>query len=148
MITATSTVTIERPAEEVFDFLADGANDPRWREGVIDIAKAEGTGPGGGEGVGTVYKQTMRGPGGRKIAGDYRVVVFDRPRRFAFEVIAGPARPRGTFDLVVDGPTRTTVTFTMEVEPGGLMRLLSPMISKQVGKEVEAIANLKRVLEG
>jgi hypothetical protein len=87
----------------------------------------------------------MRGPGGRKIAGDYRVSVFDRPRRFVFEVIAGPARPRGRFDIAAGGPLRTTVTFTMEVEPGGLMRLLSPMIAKQVGKEVEAVANMKRV---
>ena len=32
---ATSTVTIDRPVDEVFGYLADGTNNPRWRSGVL-----------------------------------------------------------------------------------------------------------------
>jgi len=141
MARASSTVVVDRPAEAVFDFLADGTNNPRWRQGVIDIALASG------DGVGAVYKQTLRGPGGRSMAGDYRVTEFARPSRLAFEVIAGPGRPTGSFDLAAVSATQTQVTFELELRPTGLMRLMAPMIARQVQQEVNALPELKRALE-
>ncbi len=40
MAHAEHTVTIARSAEEVFDFVADGTNTPRWRPTVLDIEHA------------------------------------------------------------------------------------------------------------
>ena len=140
MAHAEATVVVNRPAGEVFDFLADGTNDPKWRDGVIEISRVSG------DGLGTLYQQTMSGPGGRKIAGDYRITEFDRPRRLGFTVIAGPARPTGTFELQPDD-AGTRVTFTMDLQPSGLMRLAAPMIARQLRKEVDAISGVKRVLE-
>jgi len=37
-----NTVTIERPVEDVFAFLADGTNNPRWRPGVLDVTPLAG----------------------------------------------------------------------------------------------------------
>ena len=34
-----ATVKIDRPIEEVFDFLADGENDPKFSPRVLEIAK-------------------------------------------------------------------------------------------------------------
>ena len=31
------TVTIDRPARDVFDYLADGTHNSEWRTGVLDI---------------------------------------------------------------------------------------------------------------
>ena len=87
MARSEASAVIDRSAEDVFDFLADGTNNPTWRDGVIEISRASG------EALGAIYKQTLRGPGGRTIAGDYRITEFDRPRRLSFEVIAGPGRP-------------------------------------------------------
>jgi uncharacterized protein YndB with AHSA1/START domain len=64
MPAAENSVTIDRPIQQVFDLLADGTNNPKWRPGVLEIANETG-----GFGVGTVYKQAIRGPGGRRIAG-------------------------------------------------------------------------------
>ena len=141
MAHADGTVRIERPIEEVFDFLADGTNNKQWRAGVIDISKTSG------EGVGTVYRQTLKGPGGRTIDGDYRVTSFDRPQRLDFEVIAGPARPTGSFVLRSDGPSATTVTFALDLQPKGMMKLMGPMVQRTMQKEVEALSDLKHVLE-
>jgi uncharacterized protein YndB with AHSA1/START domain len=142
MAHADNTIRIERPAEEVFDFLADGTNNPRWRSGVIDISKQSG------EGEGTVYRQTLRGPGGRTMDGDYRITTFERPNRLAFEVIAGPARPLGSFVLTSDGPSSTSVTFTLDLASKGLTKLMAPMIQRQMQKEVASLEALKGVLEG
>lgn len=136
------TVTIGRSAEDVFDFLADGANNPRWRAGVVEIHRTSDTAE-----AGATYRQVLRGPGGRKISGNYRVTTYDRPGRLDFQVTTGPARPSGTFELTADGPTSTIVTFRLTVKPTGISRLLTPMIARQLRIETRQLDNVKEKLE-
>lgn len=142
MAHATATVTVDRPIGEVFAFLADGMNEPAWRPGVSEVSHVPDT----GDGVGATYRQTMKGPGGRPIPGDYRITRYEPPTRLDFEVIAGPARPTGRFDLQEKAPTSTEVTFTLDVTPRGLMVLMTPMINKQVRTEAGNITNLPRAM--
>ncbi|HEY8202444.1 MAG TPA: SRPBCC family protein [Actinomycetota bacterium] len=58
MGTFENTVTIERPAEDVFAFLADFENVPTWNYAVAETTK---TSP-GPVGVGTIYRQTRSTP--------------------------------------------------------------------------------------
>jgi uncharacterized membrane protein len=90
---ASHSVTVNRPASEVFAFVADGENEPSWRPGVLDIRRVSG------EGVGAVYRQGVRDPGGRRIAADYQVTAYQPDTLTAFETIAGPVRPTGEFLL-------------------------------------------------
>lgn len=138
----TQSVTVRRPIADVFAFLADGTNDPSWRPEVRGIRHVSGTG------VGAQFAQTMKGPAGRSIPGDYRITRYDDPTRLDFEVIAGPARPTGSFSLRETEPGSTEVTFTMDLTPHGAMVLLTPMINKQVRREVANILNLPRAMEG
>jgi hypothetical protein len=62
-------------------------------------------------------------------------------------VTAGPARPTGRFDLVDLGPAQTRVTFSLDLQPKGLMRLLAGMITKQMHTEVAQLEQLKVDLE-
>jgi uncharacterized protein YndB with AHSA1/START domain len=140
---AENTVTVDRPIEDVFAYLADGTNNPRWRPGVLSIELASG----GGGGTGTTYRQKLRGPGGRTIDGDYELTRFEPPHRLEFQVIAGPARPTGRFTLTEEAPGRTAVTFTLDLRPRGLMRLMSVMISATMRSEVAQLSALKADLE-
>jgi uncharacterized membrane protein len=140
MAHAVQTVTVDRPIAEVFAFLADGTNDPSWRPEVISITHVEGTGEG------ATYAQTMKGPGGRKIKGDFKFTRYEEPNRLDFDVIAGPARPHGVFELREVSPGTTEVTFTMDLKPSGLMVLMAPMINKQVQAEVSNIRNLPKAM--
>jgi uncharacterized protein YndB with AHSA1/START domain len=136
------TVTIDRPAREVFDYLADGTHNRQWRAGVLEIRHANST-----TGEGAAYRQVLAGPGGRRIDGDYRVTVFNPPRRLEFLVTAGPARPAGVFELT-DGTDRATVVrFALDVQPTGFMKLMTPMIARQMRREVAQLETLKKVLE-
>lgn len=139
---AEHTITIGRSADDVFDYLAEGRNNPQWRPGVLEIERTSSE-----VGVGATYRQMLRGPGGRKIAGDYRVTRHDRPQTLAFEVVAGPARPVGSFDLTPIDDHSTRVTFRLAASPTGLMRLMSPMIAKQMRAETRQLENLKTRLE-
>ena len=143
MAHAREIVTVERPIGEVFAFLADGLNEPRWRPDVLEVHLRSGD----GRAVDSVWAQTMKGPGGRSIPGDYRITRSDPPVRLDFEVVAGPARPVGSFALTEIGPTTTEVSFTLDLVPAGLMKLMSGMIAKQVAKEAAAIRDLPEAMD-
>ena len=143
MAHAEESTTINRPVDEVFNFVLDVRNNPCWRPAVLDIQQV----PDKPAGVGAVYKQGLKGPGGRRIDGDYEIVALRPNELIAFQVIAGPARPTDTFRFEpVGGATR--VTFTLHFEPKGLARLMDPMITSTMRSEVTTLTNLKAYLEG
>jgi uncharacterized membrane protein len=143
MAQAESSITVNRPVDEVYAFLLDGTNNPRWRPGVISIERKLGS----PAARGAAYTQQLKGPGGRPIAGDYSVVECQPNELIRFEVTAGPARPTGAYRLARAG-NATQVTFSLHYEPKGIARLLDPMIAQTMRGEVANLANLKAYLEG
>ncbi len=138
---ASYSVTINRPPEDVFAFIADGVRCPEWRPGVIDVKKISG------EGVGTKYAQGVSGPMGSRIAADYEVTVYEPSSRLEFQTTSGPARPHGRYDLAPDaGGTR--LTFSLDTQLAGLRKLLmGSMVQKTMDSEVHNLDNAKRILE-
>jgi hypothetical protein len=55
-------------------------------------------------------------------------------------------RPEGAYDFAGDG-AGTRVTFSLRADPKGPAKLMSPMIAKSMRSEVEALDELRRVLE-
>ena len=73
--------------------------------------------------------------------------MFNPPRRLEFLVTACPARPAGVFELT-DGTDRATVVrFALDVQPTGFTKLMTPMIARQMRREVAQLQTLKKVLE-
>lgn len=141
MPSARHSVTINRPASEVFAFVAEGENAPRWRTGVLDIQRVSG------QGVVAVYRQGVRGPGGRRVAADYQVTAYQPDTMLAFKTVAGPVRPTGEFRLEeADGAT--TLTLSLQADLAGVKRLfMSGMVQRTMDAEVAAIDNVKGLLE-
>ena len=142
MAHAENETTINRSPEDVYAFLADGLNNPAWRSGVQDITLKSGK-PGD---LGAVYSQTLTGPGGRPIVGDYEITAAEPGKHLGFQVVAGPARPAGAY-LLSEAPGGTTVRFTLDLQPKGLMKLVGPVIVRTMNAEVAQLTNLKNVLE-
>jgi uncharacterized protein YndB with AHSA1/START domain len=134
-------VTIQRPVEDVFVFIADGEQCPKWRSGVLDIKRVSG------EGVGTRYAQGVSGPMGRRIAADYEITAFEPNRRIEFQTTAGPVRPHGRYDFeATDGGTR--LTFALDATIAGLRKLLmGSMVQRTMDTEVAALDKVKQILE-
>ena len=59
----------------------------------------------------------------------------------------GPARPSGVFELTDSTGQGTVVRFTLDLQPTGFVRLMTPMIAKQMSREVAQLETLKNVLE-
>lgn len=138
---ATYSVTIRRPVDDVFAFVADGEKCPQWRPGVLDIKRVSG------DGLGTRYAQGVRGPMGRRIAADYETTVFEPNRRLEFQTVTGPARPHGRYDFdAADGGTN--LTFSLDAQLSGLRKvLMGGAVQRTMDSEVRTLDNLKRVLE-
>jgi uncharacterized membrane protein len=137
---AENSVVIDKPRSEVFAFVADHENDPKWRRGVLDIQRASG------EGVGAVYRQGIKGPLGRRIPADFEITAYQEGSHMAFRALAGPVRPEGSYRFEdADGGTR--VTFSLNADVSGPKVLMAPMVAKAMRNEVGALESLKRVLE-
>ena len=142
MPSASRTVTIDRPPDQVFAFFTDPANDPKWRPGVKEISASEAPR------VGARIHQVVAGPGGRSIPADIEITGYEPPTRYAFKAIAGPARPVGEYRFAPSG-TGTAVTFSLSAELGGWKRwLMSGPVQRTMDGEMGALDRAKRVLEG
>jgi uncharacterized protein YndB with AHSA1/START domain len=142
MPSAKRSITINRPIEDVFAYVAKGENGLKWRSGVLDLKHDSG------EGVGATYRQRVKGPMGRRIAADYEVTAYEPPSHMAFKAIAGPVRPTGEYRLEKAGDGKTKVAFSLEAQLGFLKRLLmGRAVQKSMDAEMRALDKLKKVLE-
>lgn len=131
---------IARPVEEVFDFLADVPNLPRWQESSIS-ARAEGP-----MAVGTKVHELRRFLG-RRLETELEVTEFERPRLLTLATIAGPVPFTVRHEL---SPTDrgTRLDFVGEGEPGGFFRLAEPLVERRARSEfTRDFARLKKLLE-
>jgi uncharacterized membrane protein len=140
MPSAENSVVINRPRSDVFAFVADHENDPKWRPGVVDIKRASG------DGQGAVYTQGVQGPMGRRIDADFEVTAYQDGTLLAFRTLAGPVRPEGSYRFE-DANGGTRVTFSLNANLRGAQRLMAPMVGKSMRNQVAALDSLKRVLE-
>jgi uncharacterized membrane protein len=138
MAHAESSVTIDRPVDIVFTFVADGMNNPLWRPSVTDIQKVPGKN--------ATYKQGVTGPTGSRIDGDYQIVESVPNELIKFKVITGPARPTGIYRFESIGSS-THLTLVLDFKPKGLQKLMDALITSTMKTEVAMLTNLKSYLE-
>lgn len=123
MPAAHHSVDIARPIEAVFDFLANGANNPRWQIAVTTTAQL-----GDQLGVGTTFKQSMRHPLGFTVPGNYRITAFERPHTIAKKgTSGGPIRPTETY-VLIENATGGTVRCTIDFQPSAAGRIAMPLL--------------------
>jgi uncharacterized protein YndB with AHSA1/START domain len=139
--------TVRRPPEEVFDYIAHGEHLPEY---VTDFASVEQASPEGPPSLGTTYRYKMgRGPA----EGTFEWTEFERPRALAWH--GPPARaglgsmePSGRWELSPEGGG-TRVRLVMTPEPGGLFKLLAPLMAGGMRKgNAKALQLLRERLEG
>jgi uncharacterized protein YndB with AHSA1/START domain len=130
------TVVIDRPIEEVFAFLADGENDPKFSPRVLEIAKTTD----GPTGVGTVYASTVK-DAGVKTKREFEITEFEPPTRIRWTEISKNmvSVPEGGYDLAPEGDA-TKVTLYNVFEGRGLGKLLAPLAVRAARKEADDFA--------
>jgi carbon monoxide dehydrogenase subunit G len=130
MIEFENTITINRPVGEVFEFVADPQNFPRWNYFVLTVSKLSD----GPIGIRTAYHQV-------------RIIEFERNRRMALKT-----SPHSTPQLEMQftfheqaGATRLLDVWKLDT---GLPTPLEWLGARRVRPAVaENLAKLKRLLE-
>jgi uncharacterized membrane protein len=138
-------IEIERPAADVFDFLARGENLPRWMDEFASVEKITDGPPT----LGTTYRYRMK----RGAESTFVWEEFESPRRIGWHGPPagsgfGMLEPKGTWELENTG-SATRLRMTMEPRTGRLMRLLSPLLERSIRKgSARNFERLKGILEG
>ena len=142
MPTFQNTVTIARPADEVFAFLADLRNIPKWNYAIERTAK---TSPGLAR-VGATYRQTRTIP--RRSEENLQITAFEPPSRLTIDGQLGPFQAITSYQLqpVASG---TQLTNHVELEPiSALLRPVGPLVVPRIEKAVAGnLSTLKQLLE-
>lgn len=142
MISFSKTYHIERPPQEVFDFVADPANDRKWRDSAVS-AEWLSEGP---IGVGSKLKSVDKMMG-RKIESTSEVTAYDPPHKLGQEKLGGPVPFEFTIVLEPDG-SGTKLTMAGQAEVGGFFKLAEGLVGKQFEKQLDTdFKGLVRVLE-
>jgi len=97
--------------------------------------------------MGTVFDVKVK-PSMGASEGTMTVSRFEPGRLIEYSGQMGKMAPTVTNICEPDGQG-TRVTRRVEIDPPGLMRLMSPLIATKIGKDIERfLANLKHLLEG
>ena len=135
------TTVIKRPIEEVFEFLSNAENNPKWD---LDFVEAKKTSE-GPIGVGTTWRFVQK-VFGQRLESKAEVTEYEPNWKSTLESKSPfPMKGQFTFESV-EGATQ--VTFKVEVEPGGFFKLAEPLLATMMKRQGEAdFANLKAVME-
>ena len=135
-------ISISRPREEVFAYVADARNRVEWHDDVMsaELLSAEPIR------AGTIVRTRLRALGG-EYEYEWRVTEHEPPRRVVMESVAGRHPSSHAFELAdAGGATRLEITVAVRLQ--GPLRFVQPLVARrtQAGLERSA-ANLKVRLE-
>ena len=136
-------VDVDRPANEVFAFVSDVENNPRWQRG-MRVCRWTSPPP---HGVGSTYDQSARFLG-RDIVSSFRVVERLPGRRIRIASTSGPFPIAETRAVQPLGEGRAHVSAIVEGDASGFFRIASPLLRALVARAVRAdYDRLRRLLE-
>src|SRR5947207_10214928 len=125
------TLHINRPAEEVFEFLLDLDNHPRVAPGIKSVRGAED----GPLALGRRYSQTSSMLG-QTIDVTVEVISCERNRELALKTVSGLVPTTRTFRLATPTEAGADLTFSVDAEPGKGMRLMMPMVERTARQQI------------
>jgi len=132
-------VVIDRSVDEVWKFVTDLSNLPKWDSGVLE-AKQTSAGP---FGVGSTFLTRHR-----RMTYSFRCSEYEPNHKFSFEFSKGPmkgAKASISFETIEE---KTSATFAMDPKIGGVLKLLGPYLNRSLrGHNQASAASVKRILE-
>ena len=138
-----TSVRIDRPMDQVFDYVSDPINFPRWNSAVQSVQRISA----GDDGVGATYRMERELPGGRS-ENELEVLPVQRPTEFEIRTTSGADAVRLSLPRSRKMGATTVVELAAEVELGGIAGALGPLASRAVKRGVDSnFADLKRFLE-
>ena len=144
---ASATVSIDRPIDDVFAFVADAENMPRWVDNLGETRLESGDGTAVGDRYASSYTY-----GGSTHDMTFEVTAYEPPTRVGLRGRGGPFDFDATVTLeATDGGTLVTNSVVDDSErplPGVLMTVLGPVFRRFLARQLRGeLDQLRTVLE-
>ncbi len=117
------TFIVNRPIDEVFDYLSDFENTKEWDPGTLETTRTDGDG-----GLGTMYRNRSSFMG-REVELTYRTIGFDRPTFFSCQGTNKTATATDTMTFTREGE-RTQIQYRADFAFHGVVKFIAPLIVK------------------
>jgi hypothetical protein len=116
-------IVIERRVEDVFDFVSDERNEPRYNPQMTFVEQVSD----GPIGLGSRFRAVVRS-GGRPVSMEIEFTAFERPARLGSRATMSGMVTDGelTFERVGES---TLMRWSWDVQPEGALRMLAPLVS-------------------
>ncbi|HEU0291452.1 MAG TPA: SRPBCC family protein [Anaerolineales bacterium] len=137
-----TSIVINRPIEEVFAFLSNRENNPKWISEVTEVSKTSDA----PVGVGTTWRE-IRKFLSQRLENEYEYIEYEPNRKITTRSKSGPfpLEFQSRFENVEGG---TRIQSIIQGEPGGFFKLAEPLLISMVKRQLEtALANLKDLME-
>ena len=142
MIQVEGSIVIDRPVEEVFDFVADERHEPQYNAQMGQVEQITD----GPIGLGTRFRAEMTGRG-RPVEMVIEFTGYDRPRRLSSSTHMSSMDLHGTLTFE-PAPSETRMSWSWKLQPRGALRQMSPLVARMGRKQEQRIwTGLKHFLE-
>jgi Polyketide cyclase / dehydrase and lipid transport len=133
-------ILINRPVEEVFDYVADSRNEPSFNPAMADVELLTPL----PIGRGTRFRARMGRAGTQMLV---KLTEFDQPHQLGSRTISSMMQTSGALTFAADGDA-TVMSWDWQVRPKGWMRMLGPLFGPLGGRMERRIwTSMKRYLE-
>ena len=136
------TFIVDRPIDEVFEYLSDFENTKEWDPGTLETTRTGGDG-----GLGTTYRNRSSFMG-REVELTYRTIGFDRPTFFSCQGTNASSTATDTMTFTRQGD-RTQIQYRADFVFHGIAKLVAPLVVKPKLSSLadETIAQITDALE-
>jgi hypothetical protein len=135
MPTISSSVTVDKAAGPVFDFMVEPRNQVEWSPNFLSLDSAPSAPPA----LGTRFRGTIKNFGSM----DLEYSKFERPREFEMSTRPRLGRTTHSFRFEPEGE-QTVIRQTVGFAPSGAARLIAPLMTPLLRRMV---SNLDRRIE-
>jgi uncharacterized membrane protein len=142
MVTNEKIITINRPINEVFAYVSNMENGPKWQPELLEVRRIT-KGP---VKIGSQFT-SARKIMGQKLETTIEFAAYEPNSKYIIKSIAGPLPFEQTtlFESTADG---TRLTTKIELYPSGDMAQAEPMLAETLKQEMETdFEGLKKLLE-
>ena len=135
-------VLINRPQQEVFEFVMNLENDPKWQASIVSVKKISD----GPIGAGSTFRYETKFLG-RKSETEIQLTSYEPPNGASVKAINGPVPFENTYKFESKGDG-TKMSFSGHAEIAGFFKMAEGLAAKQMEKQFDADgAALKKLLE-
>lgn len=142
MINIISSILIERPVKQIFDFMSTPENDFQWQYGTLASARISE----GASQRGTAFR-SIGHLMGRRIQSTFEVTEYEPNRKYSFKSLSGPLQSCTSYTFEIDKGV-TQISISTQVNAINFFQVNQGVLEKGMKKQLkENLARLKDLLE-